>query len=161
MKLTINHLAPYLPYGLEGQIGSSGGTFGKLLGLKDEFFCYAETTYTKWPGNEGRWNGLNLHDFKPLLLPLSKLTEEIEHNGKKYCILSLWYSLPVKEEEAYEVYGTIPEYWKTVVDNIEKNGLRYIDYGFVKILLEHHFDCFKLIPNGLALDKSTINQHQP
>lgn len=65
MKLTIEHLAPYLPYELKILNG-----WGDIKTLK----------YTHLD-DEG--NGFIGH-VKPILRPLSDLTKEIEHNGEKF-----------------------------------------------------------------------------
>lgn len=100
----------------------------------------------------------DFNKFKPILRPLSDLTKEIDYNGKKYCIMSLWFSVDVNDENDYELLGKVPDYWKTVIKNIDFNGFNHLDYGFLKLLFEHHFDVFGLIKKGLAIDINTLNK---
>jgi len=97
-----------------------------------------------------------IDEIKPILRPLSDLTKVKQYKQGHYCIMSIWFSVDATEEEEYDVNGTIPEYWSTVIDNINLNGFRSMDYGFVNLLFEHHFDVFGLIPKGLAIDINTI-----
>jgi hypothetical protein len=64
-QLTLEHLAPYLPYGLK--ILNGWGDIKKLN------YSYLDDEN----------NGFINH-VKPILRPLSDLTEEIEHNGVKF-----------------------------------------------------------------------------
>jgi len=69
MKLEIKHLAAYLPYGLTGVYDKTPFdgkyTRGTMKLNCDEFQFF-------------------LGNSKPLLHPLSKLTEEIEHDGDTF-----------------------------------------------------------------------------
>jgi hypothetical protein len=81
--LTLEHLAPYLPYGLKGNCsGLSRDPYGEntpiqvtLVGLNKE-----------WVEVQADSDDYDYHinDFFPLLRPLSDLTKEIEHNGEKF-----------------------------------------------------------------------------
>lgn len=67
MKLTIKHLAPYLPYGL----------------MSVDYFDGIELKRKIVPSNiVGFVDGDT--KAKPILHPLSDLTKEIEHNGEKF-----------------------------------------------------------------------------
>lgn len=70
-KLTLEQLAPYLPYGLK--IKTKHGLH-TMNSLNDHCvnFDYEESFYYE-----------DELEFKPLLHPLSRLTQEIEHNGKR------------------------------------------------------------------------------
>lgn len=140
-KLTLEDLAPYVPYGLKLYYAPKD----EIINLRPSHF----------PND---WS-VTLAS-KPILRNLSDLTKEIEHNGRKYCIMSLWFSVEADEEEAYELYRTIPDYWKTVIASIKSNGVKHQDYGFVKLLFKHHFDVNNLIERGLAVDLNTIKLKQ-
>lgn len=155
-SLEIKHLAPYLPYGLNWYIeGMQGPEIMTMIGLSNGHVIFSQMDLEIMDSLDlDEHSALNPH--KPALRPLSDLTKEIEHNGKKYCVMSLWYSVPIKDEENYKLYGTIPDYWKTVINVMTR--MKFIDYGFVKIMFEHHFDVFGLIDSGLALDINTIEK---
>ncbi len=140
MKLELKHLAPYLPYGVK--------YYTDGLGTSRKIEC------------KNAQHVIDNQELSKLILrPLSDLTREIDHNGKKQCVLDWWYDIEVSQRNDYEVLGKIPEYWKTVVDNIELNGFAHIDHGFMNILFEWHFDVFGLIPKGLAIDINTIDEN--
>ena len=90
--------------------------------------------------------------LKPIRRPLSGLIKEIEHNGKKFVPMLLLFPQSVKEENDFEVYGTIPDYWKVLMKINVKNW----DYWQVHKLISWHFDINGLIEAGLAIDKNII-----
>lgn len=70
-----------------------------------------------------------------ILRPLSDLTKEIEHNGEKLVpskLLNFDFS------------------------DLSQFDYEYIPYNLAAFLLEHHFDIFGLIENGLAIDINTL-----
>lgn len=70
-------------------------------------------------------------DMRLILRPLSDLTKEIEHNGEKFVpskLLNFDFS------------------------DLSQFDYEYIPYNLAAFLLEHHFDIFGLIENGLAID---------
>lgn len=157
MKLSITHLAPYLPYGLKVQTSWSIDGFGgictsKAIGLyRDELLLEPYTILHKHIPYRISIDRTSLSDpdTKPLLLPMSSLYTEITHNGKTF--------IPQKEldwgswndEIGYIVsaeYGENPR--------VAINVLDFID-DYYK-LLEWHFDVFGLIDKGLAIDKTKI-----
>jgi len=83
-KLELKHLAPYLPYGLNGHCsGHVIDPYGKnttivtlLIGISGEWIdtCDKEIGQCSWL----------FPDFYPILHPLSDLTKEIEHNGERF-----------------------------------------------------------------------------
>lgn len=91
-KLTIRELAPYLSYGLNFKAGNETWLLRSLRTL-DKYPIWAET---RWYKKENKYKpeinnrglcigyGFKLKDIKPLLRPLSFLTEEIEHNGERF-----------------------------------------------------------------------------
>ncbi len=146
----IEHLAPYLLYDVKFKY-ADGDTIFDLIGLSE-----------KNGNSKGNWRVYDKHAFShhliksklPVLLlrPLSDLTKEMEQNGKKFVpAMELW-SVETREEKEFEVYGTIPEYWKVAIKQIP-NGM---DYWIMQRLFEWHFDVFGLIEKGLAIDKNTI-----
>lgn len=128
-RLTIKELAPYLPYGIDISIN---GKIQKLNSIDSEakLVCYG------W-GNAGF---IDTDDVKPILRPLSQLTEEIEHNGERFIPINKLKHLYGWDYLWYEVLGEIT--------NLNVNKLKY---ACLKLLLEWHFDVFGLIDRGLAL----------
>jgi hypothetical protein len=134
MKLELKHLAGYLPYGLKIKT-----TFGwdTMQTLND--YCvnidFEDVHY---------YDSLETTDFKPILLPLSDLTKEIDVNGKKF--VPLYYNA-FREDKDF-----IIEF---------QNGFLHhnaIKYGIINKLLEWHFDIYGLIDAGLAIDINTLNK---
>ena len=80
-------------------------------------------------------------DFKPLLYPLSMLTQEIEHNGEKVFFVKKYTEDIQKELIACQTDNTFYE---------------MLPFFVIEEMLEHHFDIFGLIERGLAIDKSKI-----
>lgn len=139
-KLELKHLAPYLPYGLKGRVNKETylqeehERIGELktIDLADhnyELAVYGELGYFL----------CDIHEFKPILRPLSDLTKEIEYNGKiiipinELGININWYNF-----EQLKHYYTL-----------------FNVYEYIK-LLEWHFDVFRLIDKGLAIDINTL-----
>lgn len=88
--------------------------------------------------------GIKLPSEKCLLvlLPLSDLTKEIEHNGEKFVPMDILYN----EFSQYDCFE---------FDNI--NVLNN-PYNQIQNLLEWHFDVYGLIEQGLAIDINTLNK---
>ncbi len=114
MKLTLEHLAPYLPYNVQMR----GKVKGRRVVLNSATLPYAE-------------NGL----YTLILHPLSDLTDE-----------------------------KIDEFNLDITDVIELREVHnhykiatHLDYNLCQILFKHHFDIFRLIDKGLAIDINTLN----
>lgn len=134
MELTIEHLAPYLPYELEveyfdAEKGSKPICRIEMLHLPDE--CTIIDSLYEWD--------INISEIKPLLIPLSELNKQ-------------WYD---KIKEEYVIGLTDDDFsklWKmfTVIMFNKTNA----PYFFIQILLKYHFDVFGLIDAGLAINKN-------
>ena len=131
-NLTLEHLAPYLPYGLKWS----------LQGIK-EFVMTGitnETLFTK-EGAVWRWN--KHEDLPQAMSPILRRCEDL--------LLDEWKSLDElssteTQTELYKIANTSDREWV----------LSYTSYGFVQFLLKNHFDIFGLIPKGLAIDINTL-----
>jgi len=125
-RLELKHLAPYLPYGLMINCDFKDGDVWacKLEGISvDEAFL------------EGAdWSYKDNTDFKPILRPMSDLTEG------NWCRES----------------GYAGRYIDDVADGNEE--LQYLSYNLCLFLFKNHFDVFGLIPAGLAIDINTLNK---
>ena len=150
MKLQLKHLAPYLPYGLKVK-KDADKLISEVKGLesskhKDYFWIKYEkpTKIAKLYLTE------TSSILKPILRPLSDLTKEIDHNGKKFVPMKVFYELFGGGYMSYKgfINCQLPDF------NMPLIGLRY---DIIQQLLEWHFDIFGLIENGLAIDKKTIS----
>jgi len=153
-RLTIKELAPYLPYELKLYIWNGGyekplehptliGLHGdsiiqsgyrfKSIHCGDEIFSRPEMS-----------NSLSI--IKPLLRPLSQLTEEIEHNGERFVPYQRLYQFASN-------MGIHKGTFEHMLENIIEGSIHITEmpYYLVKNLLEWHFDIFCLIDRGLAL----------
>lgn len=176
MKLEFKHLVPYLPYGLKWHLpfDASNDRFESMLEghpfklcafffeeevCKEELKEYYSIILTQenpfisyedghlFLGNMKSNLGFEEDDVfvsevKPILRPLSYLTEEIEHNGEKFVPIDYFLG------EDYDlVYNAC----------LIHNDFSYLPYNLVQLLLEWHFDLFKLTEQGLAIDINTLN----
>ena len=128
--LKLEHIAPYLPYGLKG---IASGKIYKLKAIKTgRSDCY--WIKEKDPYIFGVWG---LRRIKPLLRPLSQLTEEIEHNGDKF--------VPID----YNAFKHDKDHLVDFANNFK--NYKSVKYGIMERLFEWHFDVFGLIEKGLAV----------
>lgn len=133
-KLTLEHLSPYLPYGLRMQTYSSKIGYLSQISYNNGFGVQSY----KVDSTNFQINGVSFTaGAKPILRPLSDLTKEIEHNGKKFVpYLKLGWG-----------NGT------QVIPTIISGNINVIEHYK---LLSWHFDVFGLIDAGLAIDINTI-----
>ena len=128
MKLELKHLAPYLPYGLEIKthlLTNANRIKVTAVLIHDQIEYYDE---------DSGYEIINFTDIKPILRPLSDLTKEIEHDGRRF------------------VPANIMGYEKGQYYLMRKPTNYNMSYNNVTQLLEWHFDVFGLIDNGLAIN---------
>ncbi len=140
-ELKLEHLAPYLPYGLMVKNLVVGKTL-KMLGVEYPNDLRIRLT-----------DGLYAYDankMKPILHPLSDLIQKITVNGKTlypYIIFQEDNGLDYMEDmglnEEYIHKGEIWDY-------------KFLPYGLMERLFEWKFDVFGLIKSGLAIDVNTL-----
>lgn len=155
-KLTIDELAPYLPYGLKVIFESKGGRTFELEGLRlnslkspinTESFFISSNNATYFIG-----------DFKPILRPLSDLTKEIEVNGERFVPIEMF---EIGDDGGYNFdFGNgntqLIASLKTISEYNVTHDISYLPFQVVKELISWHFDIFNLIPEGLAIDANTL-----
>lgn len=163
-KLTLEHLAPYLPY-----------MVNVIFEYKPSFKC--DPNYFKTenlhPSNIsiiGK-KTYSVVSSKPILRPLSDLTKEIEHNGVKFVpIVELlkikhkkWYDENVGSSYSDIEFESVPNYAKAcfsfqALNSIEVwyKSLELEPYWIIQKLLSWHIDVFNLIPQNLAIDINTL-----
>lgn len=74
-----------------------------------------------------------------LARPLSDLTKEITHEGKKFVPAKILWSIEVQEEENFDLYGTIPDYWKSCIVLAKKHP-KTLDVFTQERMHEWHFN---------------------
>lgn len=134
-KLTIAHLAPYLPYGLKMRFENITGREITLTGIHGGDGFAARIS----DGRYGYW--LDGCGFKPVLRPLSQLTQEIEHNGGRFV--------------PYKKLG-----WESgdmLISCVKSKTKKDLPYRDAVKLFEWGFDVFSLIPQGLAIEKGSAS----
>jgi hypothetical protein len=138
MKLEIKHLSAYLPYGItfKSEMDKPFDEVGfnpvwTAEGIIKMFGDYCLTT-------KNNNDAYAIQTCKLILRPLSQLTQEIEHNGKKFVPKDLLIS------------------WNIGIYNSDEGVNLYFDevcYQDIQNLLEWHFDIFGLIEKKLAIEK--------
>ena len=128
MKLTIEHLAPYLPYNLNAEIKKKKYPYTKDRAILTGH--HIDIIY--------------LYDIKPILRPLSDLTKEIEHNGERFVPMHIFFQENGGGYEKYEYFETHELFTYT--------QLKSLYFTDAQKLFEWHFDVFGLIDEGLATD---------
>lgn len=131
-KLTLEMLAPYLPYGLKMANGKYIGEIESVMIDKGEFRISCSGWYEKF--SDGK--------YLPILRPMSDLWTPIDgfdlanHLYRKYDII---------EDMEFDGGITDPKYGYEV----------YLE------LIKHLFDVFGLIEKGLAIDINTLEKISP
>ena len=131
-QISIEQLAPYLPYGLQ-IINEKSGKVSELQAAYNEgdelnlmFVDQRNSfTYKLWP-------------LKPLLIPLSEFDLSYAYN----------------EINEFHTLG----YDNGLFNDAFSDGfsVEYLPYNTMVVLLKHHFDVFGLIERGLALNKLDV-----
>jgi len=131
MELKVEHLAPYLPYGLRLRYTREDSV------IPEGIMTGVTTDYT-----ETGTSIVHISRSRPLLRPLRMIDDEITHNGDTFVPIDFiedkYYSLSLHKE---------------CERLLEYEGYRWIShmsYLLVLQLLEWHFDIFGLIDAGLA-----------
>lgn len=144
MKLELEHLAPYLPYKVkfmsEFDIIDPNQKNNKKWVMSGVFFdmqCYWILAGFR------NSRSYPIETVKPILRPLSDLTKEIEHEGKKF--------VPIERIANMTNFEIGLTFFKT-------RNIVTLPWYVVKSLLEWHFDLDNLIESGLAIDINDLNQ---
>ena len=138
--LKLEHIAPYLPYGLLGKsitgnifiLDIASGTGGK---------GYTKRTIETFITDE----------YKLLFHPLSSLTKPIQHNGEEFYVID-----KIVHPSNIEMLGG----YKEIHDTWVKNGVitHALTLGAWNTLFEHHFNVFNL-PSHLWIDVNTLDEN--
>lgn len=159
----LHYLSAYLPHNIEVE------TPNGVRIMSDQFLNDKEIVI----------GAVASRGYKPLLHPLSKLTEEIEHNGERFVPIVEIYNIlrPNVHFDSFTSSNKLYQCWffdkdgsecawidclinqKTgrfhSFDIIEHNKRRYQSNQFQAFqkLFEWHLDVFNLIPQGKAIEK--------
>lgn len=154
-SLTLEHLASYLPYGLQMANGKYNGEITQIfLGTK-EF----KITCSNWHENiaEGK--------YKPLLLPLDKLLnidwigvfqagmDNLKCPIPENCIGE--YHLELTEDSAELLINSCDSISFDFVEKQFSTQMRFNQLSAFNELFKLHADLNELIASNLAIDKST------
>ena len=115
-------------------------------------------------------NNVKTDKLKPILHPLTDLTKEIEHNGKKFVPIMKLYGGDDYSEYDYTIEvihrPIIGDAIRIYVKNAgEINfGLKYplrnmLTFDSYQQLIEWHFDLFNGIESGEAIDVNTLSEN--
>ena len=158
--LTLEQLAPYLPYGIPAKL-SQKGIFNqddeypnprtKEIGIiKNISFWYPEITGQLHISETYSFDFDEIDEVDILLRPLTDLTKEIEHNGESFVVIDI-----LEQDENNDYLADCNIWTQKLFEEQKILSLEFIPYGVMQILFMYHFDVFGLIPKGLAKD---INQ---
>lgn len=146
MKLTLDKLAPYLPYGLKWDFPTRRNFEYEMVMLQKN----CEVTLSEWElkendkihcGYDEFYPENDIQERKPILRPLSDLSEKIPAN-------EITYKEYIFGE--YQVWDEI-EFEQSIVDKTD-------NYQVFEFLFQHHFDVFGLIDKGLAIDINILEK---
>lgn len=175
-QLTIEHLAPYLPYGLNIMHTEKN----MMLIISGAYFEANTDNHFKY--KLLNWEStVKSTEAKPLLRPLSDLTKEIEHNGKRFIPIELIGKLFIEKGSFNEGFfgwglptggGDYQDYYLTIEQKEEnlwmntwcgrpdENGYEIeshvLEYTAFFQLIKWHFDVFGLIEKGLAINLNEV-----
>jgi hypothetical protein len=148
----------FLPYGLKFKsIGFN--RIEKMIGLTNDKIIFEIDDDVLMNYYDLNYNG------KPgvisLLRPLSQLTKEIEHNGKKFVpIVKVYMGIFDGEEREPDIikndFEFITLHWDETNESFgghidyDLKNIKFWEFGIIQKLAEWHFDIYDFIGRGLA-----------
>lgn len=143
-ELKPEYLIPYLPHSLKVNME---GTQCNVAWMSTKNIAVIRPDgigeYKKIPWKRAQYN------IAPNLRPLSDLTEEI--TKRPFVMMKVLCSVSAKEEDQFDLDGTLPDYWKATLELLKRGDYKYLEYWQVQMLLKYHFDVFGLIQPGFAI----------
>ena len=171
-KLTIEHLAAYLPYDIKCQyIFYDDGEKSNPIVSKIESIYKDCVTFVNGSCDYYFEDDYEC-EIKLLLRPLFDLTTEIEHNGEKFVPIVELIKIKYKkwyDEKKGSRYADIDfelntnyvkahfSFMATLCIEIWLRDISHEEYWVVQKLLSWHFDIYNLIPQKLAIDIKEVN----
>lgn len=159
-KLSISHIAPYLPYGLKCQIDLGQNE----IVVTDSWGLKTGSDYPASYYDEGKRYGLMLSQIKPLLRPMSSLYKEIDGEVGIVEIFRMFgiYHENIRVTNCGLKYNDGAEWllfdWSYSAQSfIDSDGGIYLNMESLTYLFQHHYDVFGLIGQNLAIDLNSIS----
>lgn len=165
MKLELNHLTPYLPYGLMVNVNDSD------LGIEDftgeiSSWEYYNTRFNVWSEYELESHKVSIESIKPILRPIHAITEEEALQLLDLCAAVKCYDVRINKcSPDISISGSTGKYEFVVFINHKKTHAKIhrkgcvrgvsLAYDVYEWLFKNHFDVFGLIDKGLALEKQS------
>ena len=159
MELELKHIAPYLPYGLKFQYESKDENWMNkkytevLSGVrKDES---GDNTVEIQLASHG-WATFEFRpDYKPILRPLSELKDDVKFRQLLVDQLN---------DETFKLHYVDDVKQLSLITSSGHRELIYLmnevcgecSYMIYQFMVENKFDLFNLIPQGLAVDSTTL-----
>ena len=175
MELEVQHLAPYLPFGLKLKysiVKPDGKIVLEYTGIMKSISHNEDETHpTRIQVNHEEFEHIWM--FKPIIRPMSDIIKEIEIDGEKFVpLLVLAGMAGICSASDFIIDGYQARH-KTCTEStfelgisndfIWKESSKWKDFGAVpqqlrmfNKLFEWHFDVFNLIKNNLAIDINKI-----
>jgi len=139
-KLELRQILPYVAYGVKGIFTILGNRPFAIDGFSIED---DEVIVRGYPGAYGGHSD-SIENFKPLLIPLDQLTDEIANEYKIFGRVHTLFNGEIVNT------ATAKDFLKMGI----KNGS--IKYSIMSDLISKHYDVFDLIGQGLALNKLEV-----
>jgi len=145
-KLELKYLAPYLPYGITFKINMYDFYTKELAGYKLRTLRMYNISQC-------------LDDGIIVLRPLSDLTKEIRIDDRvTLMFMKDYFVISQYDEDVFFLNGTIPDYWKSMLNMLNSGDYKHLDYWILDKLFEWHFDVFGLIEKGLAVNYNEVHK---
>lgn len=145
-RLTIEHLAPYLPHGLVWAVKTGKG-YSRKTTTSIHLDSLLNGTHVTFEG-EDYSKDINKTGYKPLLRPLSDLNKykDIHEKLEEMSVIE-WL------EETYETHDLHIEAKRLMED---KKWLNHLSHLLFIELTSMRFDIYGLIEKSLAVDVNTL-----
>lgn len=142
MELKIEHLAPYLPYGISLQFVIREEIV--RTGVMSRLLNYSHETHPVRVAIDN-YDSEHIWMFKPILKPLSDLEKDVV--------------VATNLEEVYDVsYNAVLHGVITFVSHEDPFDLEHLPLGAFTLLVKNHYDVFGLIEKNLAVNFNTIEK---
>lgn len=141
MKLTLEHLAWYLPYDIKGVDYFQGHTLIRDITVNNVMSIVDGDT-----------------KLKPILRPLSDMTKEINYGLSSYIFIEL-FEIGDTDGFIYEFDSGNVKLLKQLASISLHNStydINYLPYPVVQMMYQYHFDIHGLIEQNLAIDINTL-----
>jgi hypothetical protein len=154
--LTLEHLSAYLPYGL-----MAVDEYGQARII--DYECQSYTKTIVGLNHVLKSQTVQVNCFKPILYPLSSLTETIWYEGKEINPIEFikdWYNEKYATEiDDLEYYALENEFalFGAVHETLQSEAeIIAMPYQAYQLLFKMKIDIFGLIEKGLAVDVNTL-----